>query len=56
MWVEILRYGDEGFEVCVLDVVVFLEVGWDSVINEVWVMFVLENEVLLCILLWDGII
>lgn len=52
---EILRYGDEGFEVCVLDAAVLLEAGWDSATNEVWVTFVPENEALSRILLRDGI-
>lgn len=52
---EIVQYGEVGFKVCVLDVVIFLEVGWDDVVDEVWVIFVFESEVLLRILLRDNI-
>lgn len=52
---EILRYGDEGFKVCVLDAAVLLEAGWDTATDEVWVTFVPENEALSRILSRDGI-
>ena len=53
--IEIQRYGEEGFKVCVLDAAVLLEAGWDSATNEVWVTFVPENEALSRILSRDGI-
>ena len=51
---EIQRYGEEGFQVCVLDAAVLLEAGWDSATNEVWVTFVPESEALSRILSRDG--
>lgn len=52
---EISRYGEEGFQVCILDAAVLLEAGWDKVADEVWVTFVPENEALSRILSRDGI-
>ena len=53
--VEIARYREEGFKVCILDAAVLLEAGWDSETDEVWVTFVPESEALSRILLRDGL-
>ena len=53
--VEIARYREEGFKVCVLDAAVLLEAGWDKEADEVWVTFVPESEALSRILSRDGI-
>ena len=53
--VEIARYREEGFEICVQNAAVLLEAGWDSETDEVWVTFVPESEALSRILLRDGL-
>lgn len=52
---EIAKYGEDGFNVCILDAAVLLEASWDDVANEVWVTFVPQDEALSRILSRDGL-
>lgn len=52
---DILKFEEQGFEVCVLDAAVLLEAGWDKFVNEVWVAVIPECEALARIQARDGI-
>lgn len=45
----------EGKCVCVIDVVVLFEVGWQNLVYEVWIVVIFEIEVVRCIVERDGL-
>lgn len=52
---EIKYLAHEGKSVVIMEAAVLLEAGWDSIVNEVWVSIIPENEALNRILSRDGV-